>query len=209
MTVNIPSSEIGGMTLLESSILVCLAKLLNAKNLFEFGTFMGASTVLLAQNTASDARITTLDIPPEESTSQPGGEVLKNGDANDAFLRTSFSRNGARCIQHSNDTIQNKIEQMLVNSLDLDTHKYNLNRRFDFIFIDGGHHFNVIKRDTENAYKMAKEDAIVIWHDFESRIHSDVTTFLNQHSQKRTIHHVENTMIAFELLGKFSTLIPA
>ena len=44
--VDTPSIEIGGLTLLESSILVSLLKILKAKYIFEFGTYLGSTTKL-------------------------------------------------------------------------------------------------------------------------------------------------------------------
>ena len=65
-SVSIHSSAIGGMTLLGSSILVSLAKLTGAQTFFEFGTYMGATSVLLASNAPPGAHVTTLDLPPAE-----------------------------------------------------------------------------------------------------------------------------------------------
>lgn len=208
--VNIPSSDIGGMTLLESSVLVSLAKLSQAKSLFEFGTFMGATTLLLADNTPPDSCVITLDISPEELAALEGkhtGDVLQDGDANDEFLRGQFAEQGARCIARAGADVQRKVRQILQNSVTLDVSALGFDQKFDFIFIDGGHHHDIVKRDTDNAYRMAKPNAVITWHDYASKIHSDVTTFLDEHAKGRRIFHVENTMIAFELLGDFTKLI--
>lgn len=208
--VNIPSPDIGGMTLLESSVLVSLAKLSQAKTLFEFGTFMGATTLLLAENTPGDSRVVTLDISPQELAAlegKPTGDVLKDGDANDDFLRTQFAQQGARCISRASAEVQAKVRQILQNSTTLNVSALGFEQQFDFIFIDGGHHHNIVKKDTENAYRMAKPNAVIAWHDYASTIHSDVTTFLGEHAKGREIFHVQNTMIAFELLGDCKQLI--
>jgi predicted O-methyltransferase YrrM len=208
-TVNIPSPDIGGTTLLESSILISLLKLCHAKKIFEFGTYMGCTTLLLAQNSPEDAKVTTLDIPTEEwrSTSSLNELIYLNGDANDDFLRTQFVTQGARCIQRAQPEVQKKVTQILKNSLHLDAEKDGLSNQFDLIFIDGGHQYSIVQHDTQNAYQMAKPDAVLIWHDYASNIHADVTHFLNTHAQGRQIFHVANTMIAFELLGNFAKLL--
>ncbi|MCQ8895742.1 class I SAM-dependent methyltransferase [Limnobacter humi] len=206
-TVNIPSPDIGGMTLLESSVLVSLAKLTGASSLFEFGTFMGATTLLLAQNTPVDAQVVTIDLPPDEVSSTHTGDVLKDGDANDDYLRSAFADQGARCLARADAAVHSKVQQILQDSTTLDVREQGFEHQFDFIFIDGGHHFDIVKKDTENAYRMARKNAVVLWHDYASNIHSDVTEFLNGHAQGRRIYHVEHTMIAFELLGDFSTLL--
>jgi len=42
-----------------------------------------------------------------------------------------------------------------------------LNRRFDLIFIDGDHHYEFIKSDTENIFRhLVHDTSIVVWHDY-------------------------------------------
>jgi len=82
-----------------------------------------------------------------------------------------------------------------------------LNKRFDFIFIDGGHDYETVRIDTENALKMAKDDAVIIWHDYRSKIHGDVTSFVDDFSADHPIIHVQNTMLAFTLRGNLRSLL--
>lgn len=207
--VNIPTSEIGGMTLLESSVLASLIKLLDCRQLFEFGTFMGATTLLLAENSAADARVSTIDIPAEsgEAEGVDSSRILEDGDSNDDYLRDQFLQQGARCMARAEPHTRAKVKQYLQDSTTLDVQAQNLSNQFDFIFIDGGHDFETVSKDTENAYKMAQDNAVIVWHDFESTIHADVTHFLKQHSHDRRIVHVEHSMLAFELLGRHRELL--
>ncbi len=42
-----------------------------------------------------------------------------------------------------------------------------LNRKFDLIFIDGDHHYEFIKSDTENIFRYLVHDkSVVVWHDY-------------------------------------------
>lgn len=208
--VNIPSSDIGGMTLLESSILVSILKLCNATRLFEFGTYMGATTLLLAENSSDESNVVTLDIPPEASTEDfccDTSKILVHGDANDVFLRNRFQSQGAKCIRFSSDLIQKKIEQIYENSLTIDIEKYGWSEAFDYIFIDGGHDYATVEKDSRNAAAMLKQDGVILWHDFNSKIHQDVTRFINNESRSREFFHVENTMLVFELRGSFVNML--
>lgn len=209
--VSIPTSQIGGLTLLESSILVSFIKLINPKYLFEFGTYMGATSVLLASNTHKSSKIYTLDIDPKEfeknESSVDMTKILIDDKENDNFLRNTFVSDGAKYIKNSSKKIQNKIKTILQNSLDLDPKKKKFLGKFDFIFIDGGHEYHIVKKDTENALMMLKENGIIFWHDYNSNIHDDVTKFLDEYSKNNKIYHVENTMIAFMLVGSYDNLV--
>lgn len=204
--VNIPSSDIGGMTLLESAVLVSLVTLFDSRRLFEFGTFRGATTLLLAENSAEDARITTLDIPKENAPGLDGdaSKVLSSGDDNDAFLRQRFLAEDAPCIHRAPLDVRAKIAQRYQDSTTLDLIAQDMADTFDFLFIDGGHDLETIRIDTRNARAMAKPDAVIAWHDYGSKIHGDVTTFLDEYSQSQRVYHVENTMVAFQLFGRFA-----
>lgn len=42
-----------------------------------------------------------------------------------------------------------------------------LNRKFDLLFIDGDHHYDFVKSDTENIFRhLVHEKSIVVWHDY-------------------------------------------
>lgn len=213
-SVSIPSSAIGGMTLLESSILVSLAKLTGARNFFEFGTYMGATSLLLASNAPEDARITTLDLPPDDIDA-PAAEgdiatlILHNDTENDNYLRRQFAEKGAFYIDRAAPSLQARISRLHLDSRQLDPQGQQLAGKFDFIFIDGGHDYDTVAIDTANALAMAKPDAVILWHDYRSSIHGDVTRFVDDFSAGTQVIHVENTMLAFMLKGSFNNLLAA
>lgn len=42
-----------------------------------------------------------------------------------------------------------------------------LNQKFDLIFIDGDHHYDFIKSDTEKVFRhLVHEESVVVWHDY-------------------------------------------
>lgn len=206
---NIPSSEIGGLTLLEGAILISLAKLIDAKSIFEFGTFMGATTSLFALNTDKSCQVTTLDLPRDtaEKHSIDGSLVLTNGEENDKYLTQKFVRSGPIYLEGIDSLCPGKVTQLYANSRTMDIVDMKLADKFQLIFIDGGHDYETVMKDTENALRMKLDDSIIVWHDYRSSIHGDVTTFLDEFCQKENIYHVENTMLAISLFGKFKSLI--
>ena len=92
LKVDIPSTEIGGLTLLESSILVSFLKILKAKYIFEFGTYFGSTTKLLSQNTTNNSRVYSIDFdmdkyePIISKSDVENQKYLHNGIINDKYL---------------------------------------------------------------------------------------------------------------------------
>ncbi len=209
-SVNLPSSEIGGLTLLESSILVALLKLLSPTEMFEFGTFHGATSVLLATNSPENARLVTVDLPAE---SIPTGladtaSILSDGVENDVYLQQRFAARGAYCIDRASHVVRDKITRWWLDSRRLVVAPHApIHSRFDFIFIDGGHDLETISKDTANALLMAKEDAVIIWHDYQSAIHTEVTAFVEAFGATHRVVHVQSTMLAFTLRGRYRSLL--
>ncbi|MCG7908073.1 MAG: class I SAM-dependent methyltransferase [Candidatus Thiodiazotropha taylori] len=203
-TVNIPSSAIGGLTLLESAILVSFVKLISPAAIFEFGTYMGATTLLFARNSSDSTEIITIDIDPNTTATQENiseADYLNDGNANDEHLRDIFAKHGAIYINRAERHLREKVTQLYQDSTTIDPQQQNFLKRFQLIFIDGGHDFETVRSDTENALNMAADDAIIVWHDFRSQIHDDVTRFLDGFSQTHEIVHVAHTMLAFMLIG--------
>ena len=43
----------------------------------------------------------------------------------------------------------------------------SLNKKFDVIFLDGDHHTESIAKDTQNAFRLLKDDnSVIVWHDY-------------------------------------------
>ena len=51
----------------------------------------------------------------------------------------------------------------------------------DFAFIDGGHTEEIVASDTEGVFS-CMEKGVIVWHDYKSGIHSDVTKYLQKQS---------------------------
>jgi hypothetical protein len=62
----VPAATGGNVSALELIILAKMAHLVQAHLVFEIGTFDGRSTLNLAANSSDDARVYTLDLPPEQ-----------------------------------------------------------------------------------------------------------------------------------------------
>ena len=113
LTITMPPSGIGSLLTVESSLLVALTKITNAKRIFEIGTFNGNTSLLLATNTPRDAIITTLDLPPDEIELHEENKLnLADADQNDQHLRQVFKNKGAFYIKRASADIQSKINTL-------------------------------------------------------------------------------------------------
>src|SRR3954452_24030594 len=57
----------GSVSVLETSLLLATLRVLNPKRIFEFGTFLGNTTLNLALNSSEDAKILTLDFDEQSA----------------------------------------------------------------------------------------------------------------------------------------------
>lgn len=78
-----------------------------------------------------------------------------------------------------------------------------LQRKFDLIFIDGDHHYNVVKNDTVQVFRhLVHERSVVVWHDYgfhPDRVRYEVmAAILDGAGTERTqlVYHVAHTKSA-------------
>jgi hypothetical protein len=87
------------------------------------------------------------------------------------------------------------------NSLDFDFSPYA--GKFDLVFVDGDHHYESVKKDTENAFRLLKDDsAMIVWHDYghdPSDIRWDVLRGIldgTPREKQKNLCRVSNTLCA-------------
>ena len=205
LTITMPPSGIGSLLTVESSLLVALTKITNAKRIFEIGTFNGNTSLLLATNTPRDAIITTLDLPPDEIELHEENKLnLADADQNDQHLRQVFKNKGAFYIKRASADIQSKIKVIHQNSHDFEPSANGLCAKQDIVFVDGGHDYSTIKNDTEKALRMLKPNGVIIWHDYLSKIHTEVELYLRDFSIDKEVIAIGSTMLCFYPQGDFA-----
>ena len=203
LNLSFPSSQIGSITLLEGAILVGLAKLVNSNTIFEFGTFLGYSSRLFLKNFDS-ANVVTMDLKLTEEeketySSLSSADAMSDDVDNDNFLKAMQQAKGSIYLDDLAEVDIKRLTMLKGNSLSLNPSELGLVESVDFTFIDGGHQQEVIHSDTLNARKMQSSASVIAWHDFNSNIHGDVTTYLVEDSLSEVIFHVQSTMVAFSL----------
>jgi len=207
MIIHMPPSGIGSVTLLDSSVIISLVHLVKPKRMFEFGTFLGYSTSLLARNSSDDSHVYSIDLGYHNIDSSTGGEyidseILTDKSSNDNYLRFVQSQDQVPYIMSLEDRFKTKISLLYGDSKTLSVADQQLTGNIDLVFIDGGHDLDTILIDTENAVKMIGNKGVIIWHDFNSRIHDDVTVYLHDIAKHNPIIAVDNSLVAFMMVGE-------
>lgn len=161
----------------ELSILAFVCKAVQPDIIFEFGTFVGATTRLFALNSPATAKIYTLDLPENQvphdvgsqfrSTQEEGKIIMLSGDSK------SFDFSGwiGKC---------------------------------DLVWVDGCHTYECVVSDSANAFKIVKPDGWILWHDYRhSARWSGVTRHLRElKRQYPGISHVKGTTVAVLKMGQ-------
>jgi predicted O-methyltransferase YrrM len=207
LSMTFPSSEIGSITLLEGAALVGLMHILKAKHVFEFGTFLGYTTALLAKNLPDAGKVYSLDLEVTEEEIEKYSklsqeEVLSSDVDNDNFLRMTQAMKKERYVKALPSQARSKVTLLKSDSMKFDPRSADLENSVELVFVDGGHTRDIIANDTQKSELMLSPSGIVAWHDFNSNIHSQVTDFILERAKSNTIFHVQSTMIAFQVYGK-------
>jgi hypothetical protein len=175
--------------LLETAILLSLAKLVNPRRFFEFGTYLGVETLNMAANLPEDSHLYTLDLDEDslrglqqDIHDRPLTLTHFDNLSNLAFLGTSYEKRITRLKGESK-------------SYDFST----FSKQIDMIYVDGGHDLPTLVSDTRNALMMLCDDhpACIAWHDFENSAYPQVTEHLLALSTSMDMFHVQETRIVF------------
>jgi predicted O-methyltransferase YrrM len=175
----------GGSLPTDLALLKKLARRIPHCSYFEIGTWRGES----AANVASVAEICyTLNLSEDE---------MKNMGLNQRYidLHGYYSKNNPD-IRHLDG-----------NTLSFDFQ--SLNRKFDLIFIDGEHRFEMVKNDTQKVFShLTNENSVVVWHDYARNpetIRYEVLAGILEgcpQSFHQHIFHIAHTLCAVYLPGQ-------
>ena len=161
--------------LAEQVVLAALCASLSPSSIFEIGTYVGYSALLIAANTPSDAVINTLDLDPMNQ--KLGYEIGS---------------------YYKGTTLENKVKQLYGDSTTFDFSLYY--GQMDFVFIDGAHTLQYVQSDSNHAFKMIKPGGVILWDDYvwtdEHMECSGVAQYLNAIDDKYKIFQITGTRYA-------------
>jgi hypothetical protein len=175
--------------LLESSILLALAKLVNPRKFFEFGTFLGVETLNMAANLEADSHLYTLDLD------QASFRNLEQ-DVHDRPLSLTHFDNLSK-LAFLGTSYEKRITRLEGESKSYDFSRFR--KQIDMVYVDGGHDLPTVVSDSENALAMLCEDhtTCIAWHDYENAAYPQVTEYLLALSASMPVFHVQESRIAF------------
>jgi len=173
--------------------LAVLSRIVNPTQVIEFGTFLGVGTLTIALNTTSSCLVWTIDLPDVVDT-----DAVSSLDSSDRTLvDRSRNRVGEAFAGHSQ---ANRIVQIRENSLTVDLKKH-IRGSAEMVFVDGGHSFEIVKRDSENALAVLSSTGVVVWDDYWW-FYPDVVRYLNSLSRKLCLSRIEGTNLVIYAQGR-------
>lgn len=141
-------SAYGDPTFYELLTICRIARRTDPRRIFEIGTFEGGTTLQLAANTT--ATLWTLDLPPDVPRPIVDPELDVYPESPGWRVHTS--------------AFADRVHQLLGDSSTFDFSPWK--GEIDLVFVDGSHHYEHVRQDTDNAVRMARPGGLVIWHDY-------------------------------------------
>lgn len=176
-------SRNGNLSPEELMVIASIVAAYQPKRILEIGTFDGNTTLQMALNAPEEAKIYTLDLPR--------GEVMTKEPVLDSDLQfISDEKKNQRKFESTE--VAHKIEQHFGDSTKLDFSLFSKEGPLDLIFIDGGHSYECVKSDTENALKILSDKGIILWHDFTPSF-GGVYRYLNELFENLSLIHIAGT----------------
>ncbi len=181
----------GNISLAEIVLISKIIKVHNPRKLFEIGTFDGRTTLNMAANCSKEAKVYTLDLPKEKSSTTQ--LPIDSGEQKYIEKENSGSRYlGTDC--------EAKITQLYGDSATFDFSPFL--DTMDFVFIDGAHSYEYVLNDSKQALKLLKgKKGLILWHDYDKIWWEGVTIALDQlylaGNEFKDIRRIDGTSLVY------------
>lgn len=167
----------------ESTILSAIIEFLKPRSIFEFGTFTGSTTRFLAEISAPETDIHTIDLPDGEFVWEPWiAEVIGQ----------EF-----RGIPEYSEKI--KLHRCSTRNFDFSP----FYSKIDLVFVDASHEYEDVLHDSLMALKIVSEKGLIVWDDYQANTYG-VVAALNEIFQKEQLVRVANSRFVLYRKKPFS-----
>ena len=151
----------------------------NQNKILEIGCFEGLSSVFFADN--------FLDNPNSSLTCVDPFLTINNND------HRQFLQNNEEMNFDFNISNCKNIDKITINKITSDNFFENNNQTFNFIYIDGCHEPDFIKRDMENSFNILQKNGIMWMDDYGGgdgiQIKNTMNTFLEKYKGQYELIH--------------------
>jgi predicted O-methyltransferase YrrM len=143
---------------LERFVTAQLLHYFKPKRIVEVGAYRGTTTRLFLDNMSPDARVYTIDLPPE--TDAAGLRAVSDE-------RLIIHRKpGAEYVDHPR---REAVTRIFGDTFDPRTWE-EVPQGIDFAFIDASHSYEAVRNDTERLWPKLSENAVILWHDYTETV---------------------------------------
>ncbi len=170
------------MTPAEVLAIGAMVRALQPRRILEIGTFEGNTTVNLAANAPANARVFTLDLPPDWSRRY-------KLDVPDMQSNAATGNHTGR--QFTDTPYAERITQLWGDSAQFD---WDHLAPLDFILIDGCHTYKYAVADTRNALRVIRPGGTIVWHDYGML--EDVSRAVDECSRRISVRAIQGTRLA-------------
>lgn len=152
----------------------------------EIGTFIGATTRLMAEN-CPQATIHTVDLPLDFSVASAEESPLPKDDFQ-LITRRVVGREflgkpcAERIVQHFADTAEWDFSEAGSPT---------------FFFIDGSHTYEYCKNDSDKCFAMCGGKAVFLWHDCDRNHPGVIRCLMEWRAMGRDVRRIEGTPLAY------------
>lgn len=153
-----------------AGLLASIAKAIGARRVFEFGTFLGATSIGVARLCPS-LTVTTLDVPQELELDFGQLEEGSGIAISDPHLFTRGSKRGSLIVGPGSE----RVTQLREDSANFDPSPFA--GSFDLVYIDASHTYSAVRSDSEKAFVMLKAHGAILWDDYS---YPGVWMYLNE-----------------------------
>lgn len=189
-----PYSYLSGMTTpIDIALLKALAQKYKVKTYFEIGTWRGESVANVAADVSTCC---TFNLSKTE------------------IVNLGYPKEYAELHGFFSEPLPN-VTQLWGNSQTFDFSEYY--GQYDMVFVDGDHHSDAVKKDTETAFKLLRDEhSIIVWHDYGSDTETIRWSVLSgilegcPKEYRSKLFHVANTLCAIYIPNPVNThpLVP-